>query len=51
MGGPQKKIVGSNSKARKWEAENSDFAWEVLKKLENEGVEGRGLSRQIGRFV
>ena len=39
------------AEAQKWEAKNSDFAWEVPQKLENEGIEGSGLHRQIGRFV
>ena len=51
MGGPQKNLLRWKSEAAEWEGKNSDFAWEVPKKLENAGIEGRGLRRQIGRFV
>ena len=47
----RKKWLRWNEEAQKGEAKSSDFAWEVPQKLENEGVEGRGLRRQIGRFV
>ena len=45
------KCATGNPEVQKWRGKNSDFAWEVLQKLEIKRFQGKGLRRQSCGFV